>query len=174
MVGEYMRKLYNPAEAKWRYLIAETGARAKELSAWKYNIKNAWAECDIRDVQLQVNNGELNKQLNPKQPQVEVGSEVRVKALIRLGSIATDDVSVELYHGPVDSWGNIREGSAVKMDHEESLPQDGEHWFSGLVSCKASGRRGVAVRVLPRHTDLINPYELGLILWEKMTEKSRA
>jgi hypothetical protein len=24
----------------------------------------------------------------------------------------------------------------------------------------------VAVRVLPRNADLVNPYELGLILWE--------
>jgi hypothetical protein len=29
-----------------------------------------------------------------------------------------------------------------------------------------TGQQGVAVRILPRHTDLTNPYEMGLILWE--------
>ena len=132
----------------------------------------AWPELAIKDVQIHINNGKESKQLNLKKSQLKVGSELSVKALVRLGRISPDDVSIELYHGPVDAWGDIKDGSSVRMDYKESSGRDGEHWFAGLMSCKTSGRRGVTVRILPRHPDLINPYEPGLILWETTDIKS--
>ena len=170
MVSEYTRRFYNPAAARWRYLTAQDCSRAKAFSMWKSNIKTAWPEFVIRDVQVQVNNnGQGNSRLNPEQSQIKVGSELSARALVKLGKVGPDDVSVELYHGLVDSWGNIRNGSSVKMDYKEASGQDGEHWFTGSMSCRASGRQGLAVRVLPRHVDMVNPYELGLILWETTT-----
>ena len=170
MVSEYTRRFYNPAAARWRYLTAKACSRAKAFSMWKSNIKTAWPEFAIKDVQVQVNNnGQGNSRLNPEQSQIKVGSELSVRALLRLGKVGPDDVSVELYHGTVDAWGNIRNGSSVRMDYKEASEQDEEHWFSGSMSCRTSGRQGLAVRVLPRHVDMVNPYELGLILWETTT-----
>jgi len=126
----------------------------------------------IEDVQIQVNNGNGNSRLNPKQPQLKVGSELTVKALVKLGGLKPDNVSVQLYHGTVDTWGNISEGLAVRMDYKKSAGKDGQHWFTGLMTCRASGRQGLAVRILPKHDDLINPYELGLVLWEASTSKT--
>ena len=168
MVGEYTRRFYNPAVAKWRYLTEQDCSRAKELSMWKYDMKKAWPELAIKDVRMQVHNGEENMQFNPKQPQLKVGSQMSVRALVKLANVRPDDISVEIYHGPVDAWGNIRDGSAVRMDYKEASEQDGEHWFTGLMPCRNTGQHGVAVRILPRHTDLLNPYELSLILWETM------
>jgi hypothetical protein len=54
----------------------------------------------------------------------------------------------------------------VRMDFEHTSEQEGEHWFVGSMPCRTTGQHGVAVRVLPRHADLANPYEMGLILWE--------
>ena len=166
MVSEYARKFYNPAAAKCRHLTAAKCSRAKAFSIWKSNIKAVWPEFAIKDVKIHVNNGQDNQQLNLKQRQLKVGSQLNITALVKLGRISPDDVSVELYNGPVDSWGNITNGSAVTMDYKTASNQDGEHWFTGLITCTASGRTAIAVRILPRHADLINPYELGLILWE--------
>jgi starch phosphorylase len=166
MVTEYTQRFYNPAVAKWRYLTAEAMARAKVLSTWKSNMKKAWSEFTIKDVKIQVNNGKDNEQLDLRQPQLKVGSQLSISALVKLPKVSPDDVSVELYHGPVDSQGNIRNGSAVRMAYKETTGQDGEHWFVGSMSCGETGRHGVAVRVLPRNADLVNPYEMGLILWE--------
>jgi starch phosphorylase len=166
MVTEYVQRFYSPAIAKWRYLTAEAMARAKVLSTWKSNMKKAWSEFAIKDVQIQVNNGKGNEQLNLQQPQLRVGSQLSISALVKLPTVRPDDVSVELYYGPIDSQGNIRNGSSVRMAYKETTDQDGEHWFVGSMSCGETGRQGVAVRVLPRNADLTNPYELGLILWE--------
>ncbi|MDD5064180.1 MAG: alpha-glucan family phosphorylase [Phycisphaerae bacterium] len=167
MVAEYTQRFYNPAAAKWRYLTAEAMARAKVLSTWKSNMKKAWPEFAIKDVQIQVyNNGDGGKQLDIRQPQLKVGSKLSISALVKLPKVSPDDVSVELYHGPVDSHGSIRNGSIVRMAYKETTDRDSEHWFVGSMSCGETGQHGVAVRVLPRHADLVNPYELGLVLWE--------
>lgn len=170
MVAEYTRRFYNPAAAKWRYLTAEAMARAKAFSQWKADIRESWPQCEVKDVTMRVLEGDVSEEMNPRQPQLKVGSQLAVRALIKLGSISPDDVSVELYHGPVDTWGNIREGDAVRMDFEKPADEQGEHWFTGSMPCKKTGQHGVAVRILPKHTDLVNPHELGLILWEKPAE----
>jgi starch phosphorylase len=166
MLTEYTQRFYNPAVARWRYLTAEAMTRAKAFVQWKSNMKKAWPEFAIKDVQIQVNNGEDNKQLNLEQPRLKVGSQLSIRALVKLAKVSPDDVSVELYHGPVDSQGNIRKGSSVRMDYKETTGQDGEHWFAGTMFCRETGRKGVAVRVLPKNADLVSPYEMGLILWE--------
>lgn len=173
MVGEYVEKFYNHAAERWRYLTADSMAKAKAFSVWKLNLKAAWSELEIRDVQVQVcTNGQADVQLVSDQTQLTVGSKLHVKALVKLGRISPDDISVELYYGSVDTWGNIRDGSAVRMGYNGSADGDGEHWFAGSISCEMSGRRGLTVRILPRHADMINPYEPGLILWETADRKS--
>jgi len=170
MVAEYTQRFYNPAAARWRYLTATACARAKAFAQWKSDMRKAWPEFTIKDVQMQVKNGEDSELLNLKQPQLKVGSQLSISALVKLPKVSPDDVSVELYHGPVDYRGNIRNGSAVRMDYKETTGQDGEHRFVGSMSCRETGRQGVVVRVLPRNADLVNPYELGLILWETIDD----
>jgi starch phosphorylase len=166
MITEYVRRFYNPALAKWQYFTADDMSHARELSDWKENIKEAWPDLDIKDVKVFISNGREDEELNPKRPHFKVGSQLNVSALVRLADLRPDDVSVELYYGPLDSRGDIKDGAAVKMDYKEA-EQDSQHWFTGQIPCTSTGHRGLAVRVLPRHPDLINPYELGLIIWEK-------
>jgi starch phosphorylase len=129
-------------------------------------MSEAWSGFAVKDVVVEVSNGDGNTKLNPKQSQLKVGTELSVRALVRLGKISPKDISVELYHGPVDTWGNIKQGTAIRMDYKQAAESQGEHWFAGSMSCRNAGQHGVAVRVLPMHNDLINPYEMGLILWE--------
>ena len=166
MLAEYTRRLYNPAAARWRYLTAEAMTRARAFAKWKSEMKQTWPEFEVQDVIMEVGNGAGNERLNPKQPQLKIGSELKVRALIKLGKAGPDEVSVQLYHGPVDTWGGIKDGSAVTMSYEQPSDQEGEHWFTGSMPCTRTGQHGATVRVLPRHRDLANPHELGLILWE--------
>lgn len=166
MVAQYAQNCYIPAQQKWEYLSGENMAKAKILAQWKSNIKAAWGELQIKDVRVHLGNGEAATELDMKNPQLKVGSKLKVSVLVKLGLLGPEDVSVELYHGLLDARGNIDDGSVAAMEYQGSAGTDGEHWFSGLTPCHASGRRGVAVRVLPKHPDLVNPHEMGLILWE--------
>ena len=166
MVSDYTQKFYKSAAEKWQYLTADSMSKVKAFSKWKSKMESNWSEFDIKDVQVQVKNGEVSGQVNLAKTKLKVGSQLIVKALIKLGKINPEDVSVELYHGSVDSWGKIKNGSAFTMDYNEKNGEDGTHLFTGLMECKTSGRQGFAVRILPRNEILVNPHELGLILWE--------
>jgi starch phosphorylase len=170
MVAEYAREIYLPAQARLTYLTGNNLARAKALASWKANLRIAWPDLVIKDVQIELGDGSEEAELDANNPQLRVGSKLKVSALVKLGRVNPDDVSMELYHGPLDARGNISDGAVIKMEHKGSAGLDGEHRFTGLTPCQASGRRGVAVRVIPRHPDLVNPYELGLILWESPGE----
>jgi hypothetical protein len=37
--------------------------------------------------------------------------------------------------------------------------------YTGAIDCRASGRHGFAIRVLPGNSDMATPFEPGLILW---------
>jgi starch phosphorylase len=167
MVADYTMKFYNPAAERYRYLAEQSMAKAKEFSDWKSRIKAAWSDLNIKDVQASVVNGQLDKTVKASRSYLKVGSILNVKVLVKLGRIKPDDVSVELYNGPVDAWGKITNGSSLSMDCKEPVNHDGEYWFEGKVKCTNSGRQGFAVRILPRHKDMVNPNEMGLILWEK-------
>jgi starch phosphorylase len=171
MVMEYAQRCYQPAQLRWEYLTAKNMSRAKSLSTWKANALSAWPELSIKDVSVEIGDGRFAGELDARNPQLKVGSNLKVSALVKLGRLKPDEVSVELYHGPLDARGNIIDGSVIKMDHQDSSGNNNEHWFSGLTPCYASGRRGVAVRVVPKHPDINNPHELGLVLWESPSEQ---
>ena len=166
MVADYARRFYNPAAARWRFLAAEAMTRARAFSQWKTDIRNAWPEFSIQDVSIEVVYEHKHAPLDSKQPQIKAGAQLQVKALVGLGSIEPTQVSVELYHGPVDTWGNIKDGIAVEMDHDPDSGQDGTHAFASSILCQQTGQHGVTVRILPKHPDLVHSHELGLILWE--------
>lgn len=167
MLAEYTRRFYCPAATRYRNLTSDAMNEAKSFARWKSEIRQAWSQFAVRQVTMNAANGNGGEQLNPRQPQLKVGTELTVRALVNLGRIQPGDVSVELYHGPTDSWGNIREGMAIPMAYEQRAGDNGEHWFTGRMACRATGQHGVAVRILPNHPDQSSPFELGLILWEK-------
>ena len=174
MVAQYTRRLYNPAAARWQCLTAEACARARAFARWKVDMENAWPELAIKDVIIEVRNGDDYIRLNPKRPQLKVGSQLRVRALVELGKVNPADISVELYHGPMDGSGNIKDGSAVNMQYSQASEQDGKHWFTGSWPCRRTGQHGLDLRVLPKHPDMTNPFELRLILWGAKAAKKKA
>jgi starch phosphorylase len=143
-------------------------ARARAFAEWKSRVKTAWSDLNIKDVQTAVVNGQTDKTSKADNLYLKVGSVINIKVLVKLGRIKPDDVSVELYNGPVDAWGKIINGNSLKMEYKEPVDHTGEYWFEGKVKCTSAGRQGFSVRVLPNHLDLVNPNELGLIHWEKM------
>jgi len=166
MVAEYTKRFYNHAAARWDYLTDSNMERIRRLAEWKQNIKNAWSELRIEKVDIQVADNGAKGQLDSKQAQLKVGYQLQIRALMNLGPIKPEDLSVEVYYGSIDAWGDIKEGSIMQLEYTQQNGSQNEHWFEGRLECKASGRQGLAVRVLPKHPDMVDPFEPGLILWE--------
>ncbi len=152
MVEEYTEAMYMPCVERSERLMAEEMIRAKELARWKSTLRSRWPELQILRVEADAPS------------EVSVGSLVEVRADVHLGEIQPEDITVELFHGPVDADQRIRAGASIQMICVERH-ENGEYGFAGSIPCSASGLHGYSVRVLPSHEDLSTPYEPGLILW---------
>lgn len=152
MVQEYLEKCYIPSAERHVHLTAENLKRARQLAAWRKALGQNWAHVKIEAVEAHG--------LDP----MHVGGKLEVKARVQLGALSPEDVQVQLFHGLVDNLGEIPSPHTVLMSpngrHETSA------WtFQGTIACKSSGQHGFAVRILPRHTDLANSFEPGLVCW---------
>ena len=141
-------------------------SEVKSLAKWRVEVEDGWSDLSIEDVEVNIDKDGSVSKSKVKQPQLEVGSNLMVKATVKLGRLSADDIAVEIYHGIVDSAGNIEEGQVVSMNHELNGHAPDVAVFAGAIPATMSGKHGFAVRVLPRHDDLSKVYEPGLILWE--------
>ncbi len=152
MIQEYVERCYRPADQRFATLSIDHLRKAAELAQWRKRLSQGWTQVRVHSVETKGNDP------------MRVGAEMGVKAKIDLGALAPDDVEVQLFHGSVDSLGEIPSPRTVRMSHNGA--HEGSTWtFQGTIACRASGQQGYAVRVLPRHSDLSNPFEPGLVVW---------
>lgn len=152
MLEEYAGRLYVTAIHRWRHLSANQYAGAKSLSQWKRKLAADWA--GVRVENIEADDGR----------ELPVGSEVGVRAQVHLGGVRPEDVAVELYHGRIDPNGMLVEGSCEEMKCGDHL-DNGYFRYEGRIPCRRSGQHGYAIRVVPRHPDLVHRYDTGLICW---------
>jgi starch phosphorylase len=153
MVQEYVEKCYWPSSQRTAQLSADNLKRAGQLAQWRKGLLRGWGQVRVEAVEA-----------DGADP-MHVGTELRVKARVHLGGLAPDDVEVQLFHGVVDSLGEIPSPRTVAMSHN-GAPKDGASWvYQGVIPCRSSGQHGFAVRVLPKNADLANPFEPGLVCW---------
>ena len=152
MIHEYAERFYLPSAERYQRLAENGMARARALAEWKSQVQNHWPEIRVESVEADT------------PAELQVGDELEVRAQVHLGPLGPQDVAVELCQGLLDDKGQIPGGEVIAMSHVQS-DDGGRHLFVGAIPCRASGLHGYALRILPRHEDLSNPYEPGLILW---------
>jgi starch phosphorylase len=149
MVRDYVLGLYAPAYRSARALDdGYTGAR--ELAAWKAKVRAAWPSVRVDHVET---SGVADAP--------EVGSTLEVRVFVSLGSLAPEDVAVQVVHGRVDEQDQITGTSAVELAHEEEY-EGGRHRYVGTVTLARPGPFGYTVRVVPDHPLAGGAADLGL------------
>ncbi|MGD8626817.1 MAG: alpha-glucan family phosphorylase [Anaerolineae bacterium] len=154
MVRDYTELCYQPSAERSRRLAQDDEARAKALAAWKARVRDGWGQVRIERVGTE----------RPAGDELHVGDQLQVQARVHLGALKPTDVSVQLYYGPLDSEGLIVDGRTLPTLIAQSKGK-GKYIFAGAIPCRTSGRHGYALRILPYHEDLGNPFEMGLVLW---------
>jgi starch phosphorylase len=154
MVRDYVEQLYEPIAAQADALVGRGGTdahRARALAAWKHRVVTAWDGVKIVSVETEA-------------AITDLGSARHVDAVVELGTLAPEDVAVELLHGAVGPNDELVTPQRLSM-----APADGSEGgavrYSGAFACETAGRYGFTVRVVPSHSDLTTPLELGQIVW---------
>jgi starch phosphorylase len=157
MVEEYVRLCYEPSQQRYRALTADGLRRAAELAEWRRKVRSQWNQVRVDGVD--VANGEA----------LHVGNELEVTARVHLGPFQPDDVELQIYHGPLDSMGEIASAQVEPMgliSAPEGSANGAAMWtYRGRISCRNSGQYGFTVRVLPKHQGLPHVFETGLVTW---------
>jgi starch phosphorylase len=152
MMQDYVEKCYWPSSQRYDKLAADNLRKARDLAVWRRRLAQGWSQVKVEAVEA--------RGADP----LHVGSALEVKARVNLGNFSPDDVEVQLFHGVVDSLGEIPKPGTVQMCQDSV--HDGNTWlFQGTIPCRSSGQHGYAVRVLPKHPDLGNPFEPGMVCW---------
>ena len=167
MVAEYTRKYYQPAAQHSLELAEDNMARVRELAEWKRITRNAWSDLRIGGAEITAQTGEKVTTWNGHQPELQVGSNIQVSTQVHLGRLKPEDVSMQIYYGRVNSAGQIENGRVVEMQYDQSSSDgNGSVKYVGTITCSNSGQQGFALRAMPQHRDLVEPYEPGLVIWE--------
>ena len=153
MLREYLDRFYLPASKNCLALAENDFARAREMAAWRQKVMAQWQSVKIEKVTADTSHDYV------------VGGDIVVNADVRIGSLEPGDISVEVYFGTLNQRREIVRAKTVVMESKKKS-RDGLYHFEGTVRCTSSGQHGLTVRVLPRHDNMVNPYELGLILWQ--------
>ncbi len=120
MVQEYTERFYISISRRYQQFLSNGLTDAKKLSAWKESVQKYWQKIKIESVTT----GSLND------------LKVTVQALIYLGNLTPDDVTVEIYSGKVDALDTNIVPETTKMDLVRSVG-DGKYLFEGRsVSCQ--------------------------------------
>ena len=154
MVVQYTEEMYLPALHRGQGLSENNLQRAQQLAAWKHNLRNNWNTLKILDVKIDQHDG------------FKVGDECTIHAWLDMGKIKPEDVSVEIFFGPLDANGDIHSPKTLPLQYSKKT-NDGNHEFTGMIKLETSGRMGHTVRILPNHPDIDDPFREGLILWAK-------
>jgi starch phosphorylase len=149
MVREYAQVSYLPSHHREAKLTADGYAGAKSLAVWRRRLADQWAQVKIEEVSA------------PPADAIYAGDRMNVSAKVNLGGLTAADVDVQLYHGTIDSFGEISSPTVTPLS-----PVPGKAGLFGTtVDCLASGQYGFSVRVLPKNALLPHSLEPGLVTW---------
>jgi starch phosphorylase len=154
MVRDYTELCYLPSAERSERLMREDQERAKALAEWKARVDQQWHGLRVEKVWVDM----------AESQELKVGDQLQVQAQVHLGELKPTDVAVELFYGPLDAEGQIVQGQVLPTLIAQSKGL-GKYIFTGAITCQTSGRHGYALRIVPHHDDLGNPFEMGLILW---------
>ena len=153
MVREYAERYYLPAMDRWRKLTADDLAGAKALAEWKGRLVHQFDQVRVESVHDDMDGG-------PR-----VGQPVRIEATVVLGPVSTDDVTVQLYHGLLNSDSQLERGQIVEMAPAGEADGAGRVRYLADMPLQRTGLSGYTVRILPHHPDMPDARNMGLIRW---------
>ncbi|HPE36194.1 MAG TPA: alpha-glucan family phosphorylase [Spirochaetales bacterium] len=151
MLMEYTDQYYLPALDNARRLREGDYQAAKDVSAYMDRARKDWHSVAVEDIRTTA------------KPVMERGDTVTIEARVRTGGLEPEALRVELFHGPISSTGEIYDATRVEM--KAGNAQGGAYEYVVTVECQTTGKHGYAVRVLPRHADLVHPFIPGMVKW---------
>lgn len=154
MVQDYTRDFYIPCIDRVRQINNSNYEFVRNIAIWKEKIMVNWPNVRI----LADKDG-----ANLREQHTRSGENIVLNVIVQLGSLSPDDVSVEVYYGQVVN-STIRQGECIEMKASAQLDSSSYN-YTASFSIIDGGEYGYSYRVVPKHRDLFNKYDMPFIKW---------
>ncbi len=152
MVADYAARAYEPAARSWQRLRDDNLGPARDLAHWIDRVSAGWYAIKILSVE-----DDLDSPHSSRTP-----ANIIVQA--HLGSLAHDEIRMEIAYGPAGQNGEIEIAGMAPLVFQD-VSEDGACRYIGTFTSNVGGTMGYAIRLLPSHPDLHNPFLTGLVRW---------
>lgn len=156
MVRDYTTALYIPAADQFASICADDFAPARDLADYRHQLERSWPAVQIAGI----DESGSGDSLDADSPQ---RVNLTFTAHVALGELSPQRVCVQALVGRVDSDGEIIDPEIAEMSPTSETDPSGRTLFRATVVPTRSGRHGYTARVLPRHPQLSDDAELGLV-----------
>lgn len=165
MVRDYTTALYGPAATQYASICADGYTPARDLASYRQLLGRGWTAVQIAGLD---ESGWTDTAADSPASGIRDDDSPRTASLtltahVALGELAADQVAVQALVGRVTDDGEIREPTTVEMSPTGEVDPSGRTLFAAAVRPTRSGRHGYTARVLPRHPQLSDDAELGLV-----------
>jgi starch phosphorylase len=172
VVHDYIRHYYGPAAARNRAVSVENFGIARDLAAWRSNVRTAWPGVELRASSIPPKQAEFGRpivlevevKLNGLKPE-----DVRVECVVsRQLSSAIERPTLEFADGRQRREGITHIGDdavMIAVFKPDSLRASGYHGYRLEWQSPWAGAMSYAIRAVPYHAHLSHPYEVGLMRW---------
>ncbi len=152
MLTDYCERYYQPLAERYAKLIANDGALAREIAAWKKQVAGEWDNVKV----LSYTRPEPTYTLSEEDP-------MRCEVVLDLGRLKPEDLGVEILFTVSDKNGkqHISEHREFKLESFEN----GVARYSVETVPERTGLYQVGTRVYPRNPLLPHRQDLPLVKW---------
>ena len=152
MIEEYAKRFYIPSALERERLKKDNFGLARKKAVWHKNLMNQWDSIKIVSSADNVKN------------EISITNDMTVQVKIYLGSIAPEDVSIQIYSGYLDSLHRISDAS---IDEMRLVSKEGDNYvYEGKVKTNKVGHCGYTIRVMPQYMGEVQ-YVPDLIKWQQ-------
>ena len=152
MVRDYVEQLYAPATAAGRALNGPKYVGARDLAAWKHEVRTAWPP----------SGSTTSSPPGSATPRRSATCCTCGPSSTWTGSSRTTSWSRSSTAGSARPTRSAPDPTVVELQHAEAY-EGGRHRFEGDLRLTRTGSFGYTVRVLPQHAGLASSAELGLV-----------
>ncbi|HVL50083.1 MAG TPA: alpha-glucan family phosphorylase [Actinomycetota bacterium] len=152
MLRDYLDLMYEPLARNVEALYADDYRLVRALAEWRARVTAGWTGVKVAAVE------ELNPQAASR------GDSRTVEAVVELGPLNPEDVSLQLLHGQVGPGDELQDTHIAEMALQGRAASGGFR-YEGAFNCETAGRYGFSVRIVPAHENLTSFTELGLVAW---------
>ncbi|MFW6055397.1 MAG: alpha-glucan family phosphorylase, partial [Thermodesulfobacteriota bacterium] len=151
MLKEYNERFYEPLAARTHFLLADDAAEARRLAGQRERLYACWPEISIKSPVF------VNEQ------SCRVGDRLEFSATVSLGRLRPEEVTVQLYYGPLTGVDTVSSSNIQEMEIRERLGEN-LYQYGCSLPCDAAGHYGFTVRVIPAGDDWMKNLP-DLITW---------